>query len=289
MSIIKVLKQYVQRDAVEIAAQFTLLTLLFAQVGNAFTRPFILLIAAMGILLHHGYRQPQIWLVLCFFTGFRVFYEWPMADNHAYLLALWCLALSIACFSQSTSQILANNARILIGLIFLLASVQKISAPDYLDGTFFRYLFLADNRFEDFVVLFGNISYQDIDNARELLEKSQFSALTVSDRIVPVSTEFNLLVNFSTWWNVLDQIAVACCFLAPANSFLYKKRDFSLLIFCITTYAVAPVPGFGWLLVSMGLAQCGNNNRIRVAYMCSFFIILFYYEVLVWGILVDFL
>jgi hypothetical protein len=118
MSIIKVLKQYVQRDAVEIAAQFTLLTLLFAQVGNAFTRPFILLIAAMGILLHHGYRQPQIWLVLCFFTGFRVFYEWPMADNHAYLLALWCLALSIACFSQSTSQILANNARILIGLIF---------------------------------------------------------------------------------------------------------------------------------------------------------------------------
>ena len=289
MAVIKVLKHYVQRDAVEIAAQFTLLTLLFAQVGNAFTRPFILLIAAISILLPYGYRQPHIWLALCFFTSFRVFYEWPMADNHAYLLAQWCMTLSIACFSQSTGRILANNARILIGLIFLLASIQKISAPDYLDGTFFRYLFLADNRFEDFVVLFGNISYQEIDNARGLLENARFSALTVSESIVPISTEFNLLVNFSTWWNLLDQIAVACCFLAPANSFLYKKRDFSLLIFCITTYAVAPVPGFGWLLVSMGLAQCGNNTRVRVAYICTFFIILFYYEVHLWGIFVDFL
>jgi len=289
MSDIKILKQYVQRDAVEIAAQFTLLTLLFAHVGNAFTRPFILFIAAISILLPHGYRQPYIWLALCFFTSFRVFYEWPMADNHAYLLALWCLVLSISCFSQSTSRILANNARILIGLIFLLASVQKISAPDYLDGTFFRYLFLADNRFEDFVVLFGNVSYEQLDHAKELLNHYQFSSFSTEKNIVPDSSELKFLVSFSTWWNLLDQIAVACCFLAPANSFLYKKRDFSLLIFCITTYAVAPVPGFGWLLVSMGLAQCVNNNMIRVAYMCSFFIILFYYEVLVWGILVDFL
>ena len=109
-----------------------------------------------------------------------------------------------------------------------------------------------------------------------------------SDRIVPVSAKFNVLVVFSTWWNLLDQIAVASCFLAPENSFLYKKRDFSLLIFCITTYAVAPVPGFGWLLVSMALAQCENNNKVRIAYICTFFIILFYYEVPMWRILIDF-
>ncbi len=288
MSIIKILHQYIQRNAIEISAQFTLLTLLFTQVGNSFTRPFILFIAAVGILLPHGYRQPQIWLILCFFTGFRVIYEWPMADNHSYLLALWCLVLSIACFSQSTRRVLANNARILIGLVFLLASIQKISSHDYIDGTFFRYLLLADNRFEDFVVLFGNISYQEIDNARALLDASQFSPLTVADRIVPVSPEFHLMVVLSTWWNLLDQIAVAYCFLAPVNSYLYKKRDFALLIFCITTYAVAPVPGFGWLLISMALAQCANNNKIRAAYICTFFIVLFYYEVPIWEILVDF-
>jgi len=288
MSVIKGVQRYSQADAVRIAAQFTLLSLLFTQVGNAFTRPFIMLIAALGLVLPHGYRQPKLWMVLCFFTGFRVFYEWPMADNHAYLLALWCLTLSIACVSHETNRILANNARILIGLIFLLASFQKIISPDYLDGTFFRYLLLADNRFEDIVVLFCNISYQEIDNARVLLDASRFSPLTVNDSIVPVSSGLNWLVVFSTCWNLLDQIAVASCFLAPNNSFLYKKRDFSLLIFCITTYAVAPVPGFGWLLVSMALAQCEKKMIVRITYIFTFFIILFYYEVPMWRILVDY-
>ena len=42
MHIIKGLQRYSQTDAVEIAAQFTLLTLLFTQVGNAFSRPFLI-------------------------------------------------------------------------------------------------------------------------------------------------------------------------------------------------------------------------------------------------------
>lgn len=287
MSIFKVIQRYSQADAIEFSAQFTLLTLLFAQVGNEFSRPFILLLAALGLLLPQGYRHPLLWLALCFFTSFRVFYEWPMADNHSYLLAVWCLSLTVACSSLETSRILANNARVLIGLVFLLASFQKTLSPDYLDGTFFRYLFLADNRFEDFVVLFGNLSYQQINHARELLDASQFSPLNVNDQIAPISSSFHLLVILSTWWKLLDQFAVACCFLAPVKSHLHKSRDFMLLIFCITAYAVAPVPGFGWLLISMALAQSENSTRIRIAYFAVFFLVLFYYEVPWARILVD--
>jgi len=287
MSFTKVVQQYSQQDVVKISAQFTLLTLLFTQVGNSFSRPFIMMIAAVAIVLPQGYRQTPLWMLICFFTGFRVFYEWPMVDNHAYLLALWSLVLVVACLSQQTARVLADNARILIGLVFLLASIQKISSANYLDGTFFRFMFLADNRFEDFVVLLTDISYLQIDNARILLDDAQFSPLSVSDKIVPVSSSFDWLVTLSTWWNLLDQIAVACCFLAPAKSYLAKKRDLSLIIFCITTYAVAPVPGFGWLLVSMALAQC-EINKFRVAYVFLFFVILFYYEVNIWKILMDF-
>jgi len=289
MAVIKDVHCFFRKDGFELAARFTLLTLLLAQVGNYFLRPFILLVAALGLLLPHGYRQRPLWLVLCFFTSFRVLYEWPMADNHSYLLALWCLALSIACCSKAPSQILANNSRILIGLVFLLASAQKIISPDYLDGTFFRYLFLADNRFEDFAVLFGNISYQQIDNARVLLESSQFSPGTVNDDIVPVSEEFHRLVILSTWWNLLDQLVIACCFLAPVNSGLHKSRDVMLQIFCITAYAVAPVPGFGWLLISMAMAQTVPTHQVRIAYFLVFFVVLFYYEIPWAKILVDLL
>jgi len=285
---IKDIQHYLQKDAFEISAQFTLMTLLFNQVGNNFSRPFILFFAALAILLVNGFKQRFIWITLFFFTSFRVVYEWPMADNHAYLLALWCLVLLVSCNNNLKEKIIANNARILIGLVFLLACIQKILSPDYLDGTFFQYLLLTDNRFEDFTVLFSDITYQQIDNARELLGLYQFSSFSSEKNIVPDSSSFRILVLSATWWNLIDQLAVACCFLAPNNSFLNRKRDVSLLVFCLTTYAVAPVPGFGWLLVSMALAQCRNNSNIRIAYICTFFIILFYSNVYIWGLLADF-
>ena len=45
-------------------------------------------------------------------------------------------------------------------------------------------------------------------------------------------------------------------------------------------YALAPVPGFGWLLLAMGLAQCpADASRWRAAYATVFFLVLFYTEI----------
>ncbi len=287
-SLITSLIQLSQKNTADISAQLTLLTLLFTQVGNAFTRPFILSLAAVGLLSTQLRKQSLLWLSLFFLTGYRVIDQWPMADNHAYLLALWCLTVFLYVYRESSPRILANNARILIGLVFLLASFQKLSAADYLNGTFFRYLFLTDDRFEDFAILFGNISYQQIDDARKLLDAYQFSPALSHGEIVPQSAEFHVLAIIATWWNVLDQVIVACCFLSPINSLLYKSRDFVLLVFCITTYAVAPVPGFGWLLISMAIAQCESGPRVYIAHFITFFLILFYYQVHWAKLLVDF-
>ena len=61
-----------------------------------------------------------------------------------------------------------------------------------------------------------------------------------------------------------------------------------LLAFCFTTYALAPVAGFGWLLATMGLAQCRPRQRVlRGAYVAVFILILMYAEVPWTGILAD--
>lgn len=266
-------------NTADISVKLTLLTLLFTQVGNSFIRPFILSLAAVALLSTQIRKQSLLWLGLFLLTAFRLIDQWPMADNHAYLLALWCLTILIYYYCQATPRVLANNARILIGLVFLLASFQKISAVDYLNGSFFCYLFLTDDRFEDFAILFGNISYQQIDNARQLLDAYQLSPNLSFANIVPQSTEFNVLVIIATWWNVVDQVFVACCFLSPVNSLLYKSRDYALLIFCFTTYAVAPVPGFAWLLISMAFAQCELKPRVHMTYFMMFFLMLFYYYI----------
>ena len=62
----------------------------------------------------------------------------------------------------------------------------------------------------------------------------------------------------------------------------------SLLAFCVTTYALAPVAGFGWLIATMGLAQCRPNQpRWRGAYIAVFVLILLYSEIPWTGVLAD--
>jgi hypothetical protein len=48
-------------------------------------------------------------------------------------------------------------------------------------------------------------------------------------------------------------------------------RHLLLLAFCLTTYAIAPVAGFGWLLAILGLSQCPDEWRaLRSAYVVIF-------------------
>jgi hypothetical protein len=51
-------------------------------------------------------------------------------------------------------------------------------------------------------------------------------------------------------------------------------------VFCATTYALAPVAGFGWLIATMGLAQGRPNQRLlHGAYIAAFLLILLYAEI----------
>jgi hypothetical protein len=95
--------------------------------------------------------------------------DWPLSDNHAYLLSYWCLALGLA-FQFKDQNLLIKNARYLVGLVFLLAALQKWTSPDYVNGVFFLSIFLLDERFEEFVVLFSSVSLEQIDMARDYFE-----------------------------------------------------------------------------------------------------------------------
>jgi hypothetical protein len=44
-----------------------------------------------------------------------------------------------------------------------------------------------------------------------------------------------------------------------------------LLLFCTMTYAVAPVAGFAWLLLVMGIVQCEpRQTTVRALYLTVF-------------------
>jgi hypothetical protein len=79
------------------------------------------------------------------------------------------------------------------------------------------------------------------------------------------------------------ELALALAFLWPVARGPSRWRDPLLLTFAAVTYAVAPVEGFGWLLLAMGLAQCDRTRAwLRGAYPAAFALLVLYRE-LPWG------
>ena len=175
-------------DTVNLALQLTLLDLMLRRVGNWAIRPVVLILAAAGLLFRRFRRQPVLWGALAALAALRVLLDWPLADNHAYLLCYWCTAVFLAHQVEDTREALAFDGRFLIGLVFAFATLWKLAlSPDFLDATFFRITLLTDDRFADFARLAGGLSQEQLAGAREALGSVQCSDLLGgAHRIDPV-------------------------------------------------------------------------------------------------------
>ena len=89
-----------------------------------------------------------------------------------------------------------------------------------------------------------------------------------------------LLATAATWGIVALEAAVALAMLLPASTVGPVSAHVALLLFCGTTYLFAPVAGFGWLLLAMGVGQLDETQvGLRRAYVAAFLIVIFYGEI----------
>lgn len=270
-----------ETGSLNLALRLTLLDLLLRPVGGESIRFLILGLAGAGLLLPGLLRRPALWGALFILTASRVVFDWPLADNHAYLLSYWCLAITVSCCVADRGRALAVNGRWLIALVFGFATLWKaVLAPDFLDGTFFRVTLLVDPRFEAFTRLVGGLSIEEIDAARAALGRHADSGTLEALAAATASIRLERLAFAITGWTLAIEAAVAVAFGSWRGRGPSKFRDILLIVFCASTYAVATVDGFGWLLIAMGVAQCeADRPRTRAAYLSTFALILFYREV----------
>jgi hypothetical protein len=260
-----------------LAAQLTLISLLLARVGGLEVRAAILILAAAALLAPRLATSAALWLTLAALAAARIAFDWPLSDNHAYLLSYWCLALGLAFATASPARPLARSARLLLGLVFALATLQKLLSPDYVDATFFRYALVVDDRFEALGGLLGR-GDEALARARALLEARPWEPPPQGAAFEEPAALRAAAVAF-TWATLALEGAVALAFLAPARLAPAWLRDGSLLAFCVGTYAIAPVAGFGWLLLAMGAAQTEPTQvRTRWLYLAAFALLVVYRE-----------
>jgi hypothetical protein len=237
-------------------------------------------LAALALVIPRVLTAPLAWLALALLTGVRIAGDWPLADNHVYLLAYWCIAAAIALRSRNPSETLAASSRRLIGLAFAFAVVWKlVLSPDYRDGRFFRVTFMTDPRVAEVARIVSGLSAADLETNRKLLTTPLPAGAELLDPPglnEPTALRRTALV--ATWALVAIELLIALAALMPRLRL--DPLHPLLLAFCFTTYAVAPVPGFGWLLLVMGLAQTGDRQRmLHAIYVGMFVLVLFYAEV----------
>lgn len=261
--------------------QLTLLDLLLQPVGPWWLRWGILLLAALGLLRQQLITHSALWLALAALTGLRVIADWPLSDNHAYLLAYWCLACGLAGFSDDPRAALARNARWMIGLAFLWASFWKlVLSGDYSSGVFFRVTMLMDPRLESFARIAGGLSAEQLGNLQDYINVHVDGAALMSADAPEEPRRFMLLAQLAAWWNIILNAAIAIAFLSPVGRGLSRYRDALLIVFCLVTYAIATVAGFGWLLIAMAVSQTdAANQKLRIVYTAVFAVILLYREI----------
>lgn len=275
-------------DPVDVTRRLTLLYLLFKPQATEGIRFVLLTLAALGLLSARARQAAVFWLALAGLSALKL--ELP-SDNHHFLLVYWnlLLALTVGPDRQAVQRSLALHARLLLGSVFLLAVTWKlILSPDFLDGRFFVGTFHFDDRFYDFAVAMSDASPTSITAGRVLRRELMSGSLPYTSAVLDGSDTVWHVSLAATFWTAIMETAVAIAFLAPTRSLLSVARHDLLLYFIACTYAVAPVAGFGWLLLIMGYAQLPSGERVRrLLYLLSFVIVLAYQLMPVSGLVRD--
>ena len=235
---------------------------------------------ALGAALPRLLRTSFFWYVTATVLGTAVWFTWESADNHRYLFVYWSLALcSVFSLPRSEQPLaLALTSRWLLGLCMGLAVVWKIASADYLSGTFFHYELLADERFAYFASWMSGLSLEQLAENRALRESLTSGYLqgnTIQEVQLHTAPSIVSAAQFLTWWTLGIEALLAGLFLGTAV-FIRRPRpvliaSLALLVFAATTYTVAPVRGFGGILMLLGLAQCEpDQKKLRYVFLIVF-------------------
>jgi hypothetical protein len=235
----------------------------------------LVILFAVGLVFRDWLRTPAYWYAVATVLGTAVYLHWSSADNHQYLFVYACLALCTA-FSLARDEqadALAQSCRWLVGLCMFMATVWKLASPHYLDGSFFHYTLLADERFAHFAHWTCGIPLEALAENRDLrtaLVEGHLHGLDLARVHLAGSPAVASLATLLTWWTLAIEATLATLFLWPDRPRIARWRNALLILFAITTYSIAPVRGFGWMLMLLGWGQCGQrDNAFRWTYLIA--------------------
>jgi len=255
----------------ELALRVFLLVLLLDAPLFWFQRVPLQIACGLALLWPGLARDARTWAVITVLAAWPLVWNWPFSDNHDYLRALAALAVTLALTTAEPAAALRSSARLLVGGTFFFATLWKVAiSPDWLDGTFFRVTLLADPRFHDLAVLVGGATWDTLDAFDAALTGFLSGTGSWPGAFVEPPGLAPLALGLTAFTAAIEA-GITLAFLWPR---LARFRNALLITFGATTFAFATVRGFGFLLMTLGLAQCEDDERrTRIAYVATLFLI----------------
>jgi len=243
--------------------------------GGGPLQPVVTATALVGILWWGLALQPSYWFVL---AGLRLASHvgagWYLVDNHQYLLTYWCLAVGLCLLignREEVERLLRQNARLLLGLCFAIATIWKIQAGQYLDGTFFQYSLLAVERFDKVAALLGGSAERVAVNAETIAQLRAVPGPAEAVALEPHLPGVRWLAQGLAIWTIAVEAVIALAFLLPGPRGFRNVGHLAVLIFVSTTYFFAPVFVFASLLLVLGAASLEERSSSwRFPYLVIF-------------------
>lgn len=259
-----------------IVFRLTLLVLLFYGADQPYLELMLRVVAFPMLLSGRLARRPAMWTALAAVEILSSIDAWYIQDNHKFLMAYWTIACCLAAWSDDADRVLAWNGRLLIALAFSFAVLWKFLGGEILSGRFFEFAFLVDPRFESFTLLATGLERSAFAADRAALDS--LVAFPAAGRTASLRTNdlVPLAAQAMGWMMVVVEGALALAFWRSFRRPDSELHDWILIAFCAFTYTLTPVVGFGFVLATMGFAQCGEQKRdVRQAYVWTVLLVQF--------------
>ena len=228
-------------------------------------------VLCLGMLMRRSIRNPWPWTAAVSLLLVDLVLNRFHADNHKYLLFYWSLACCLATWTRRPAPVLEWNGRLLIALTFCFATFWKVAGGEYLDGSFFLFKLLADARFASFTSLVSGLDLSVLEENRQailLLKTFPFAGASITLQSTEILRPIALAM---CWLTIAIEGAVAWAFLRALKVGDANAHNGLLVVFCVGTYALAPVIGFAYVLIIAGIAQCPQNRvEMRAVYLVTF-------------------
>ena len=241
----------------------SLLTLAFTLVAATSTYGPTTTVVALAGIAFTLYRKQWFWPIFFVVTLLKFFSEAIFSlDNHSWLYIYWILTLAIYSMVRPSEKQFQLTARLLIGFSFVFATAWKTLSPEFRSGSFFTFAGATETRFTGLFEVLG-LQQKGTGNSNAF-NLNQWG-------LVDPPAAFQLANNadLSSFWMFLTfatlilEALIALLFLIPLAQRQAWWRDGVLTIFCVGTYILMPVLGFGHLLCILGYTQSSLDEKKR--------------------------